>query len=249
MNNQFRYPRRVLVRKMAKYLAAGVFSLLCDFRVEGKEHFPERGPLLVVANHFSFIDPVAVIRTVPWPLEYMGGAEFPHAPPVVQLLPRLYGYFPVFRGTGSRDSLRAAEAILEQDGVLGIMPEGGSWAEVLRPARPGTAYLAARTGAKILPLALTGFNDIFPLKIGKRPPVQVRIGPPIGPFSVNGKGRERREKLDQIGEEIMLSIADLLPDRFRGYLADDPAVRRAAEGTEIYPWEDKVEGEVEGEIH
>lgn len=246
MTDNFRYPRRVLPRKIAKYLAANAFSLICDFRIKGKENFPDQGPLLVVANHFSFIDPVAVIRAVPWPLEYLGGADFPHAPQIVQLLPRLYGYLPVFRGTGSRYALRIAETILDQDGILGIMPEGGSWAEVLRPARPGTAYLASRTGARILPMALYGFNDIFPLKFGKRPPVHVRVGPAIGPFHAEGRGRVRRESLDQIGEIIMQSIADLLPDRFRGYLAEDPAVRQAARGTEVYPWGDKVEGEVKG---
>lgn len=47
----------------------------------------------------------------------------------------------------------------------------------------------------------------------------------------------------------MRSIADLLPDRYRGYLAEDPAFREAARGTEQYPWEDKVEGQVNGEVH
>ena len=46
----------------------------------------------------------------------------------------------------------------------------------------------------------------------------------------------------------MKSIAPLLPDHFRGFLADDPATREAAKGTEIWPWDDQVEGEVEGEV-
>jgi hypothetical protein len=47
----------------------------------------------------------------------------------------------------------------------------------------------------------------------------------------------------------MKSIARLLPDTKRGFLADDPAIREAARGTEVYPWEDQVEGEVNGEVH
>jgi hypothetical protein len=47
----------------------------------------------------------------------------------------------------------------------------------------------------------------------------------------------------------MKSIAALLPDNYRGFLAEDPATRSAAQGTEEYPWENLVEGEVEGEIH
>lgn len=249
MSDQFRYPRRQAIRRLVQQFTKAAFWVLCDFRIEGQENLPEGGPLLVTANHFSFIDPVAVIRTVPWPIEYLGGAEFPHAPAVVQMLPKIWGYYPVFRGTGSRYALRAAETILDQNGVVGIMPEGGSWAEVLRPARPGTAYLAARTGARVLPIGLYGLNDIFPFQPGKRPEVHVRIGKPIGPFSAPGRGRERREQLEAIGESVMKAIARLLPDHYRGYLAQDPAIRAAALGTEKYPWKDKVEGQVEGEVH
>ena len=249
MTENIVYPRRVLIRRFCKLLAKGAFGILSDLRIEGKENLPKTGPLLVIANHFSFIDPVAVLHALPYPIEYVGGAEFPHAPGIVKLLPDIWGYYPVFRGTGSRYALRAAEEILKQDGVLGIMPEGGSWAEVLRPARPGTAYLAAQTGAKVLPLGIHGLNDIFPIKFGQRPKAVIRIGKPVGPFTTTGRGRERREQLDQIGHELMKSIAALIPDQYRGFLADDPAIREAARGTELYPWENSVEGEVEGEIH
>jgi len=249
MTDNITYPRRVLIRRFCKLLARSAFGLLSDLKIEGKENLPDSGPLLVIANHFSFIDPVAVLHALPYPIEYVGGAEFPHAPAIVKFLPEIWGYYPVFRGTGSRYALRAAEEILKQNGVLGIMPEGGAWAEVLRPARPGAAYLAAQTGAKVLPLGIHGLNDIFPLKLGHRPKAVVRIGKPVGPFTTTGRGRERREQLDKIGLELMKAIAALIPDHFRGFLAEDPAIREAARGTEVYPWEGLVEGEVEGEIH
>jgi len=243
------YPRRVFIRRTCKLLAKGAFGLLSDLEIEGKENLPKTGPLLVIANHFSFIDPVALLHALPYPIEFVGGAEFPHAPAIVKFIPEIWGYFPVFRGTGSHFALRAAEEILKQNGVLGIMPEGGSWAEVLRPARPGAAYLAAQTGAKILPLGIQGLNDLFPIKLGNRPKAVVRIGKPVGPFTTIGRGRERRKQLDEIGLELMKSIAALIPDQFRGFLAEDPATREAAKGTEIYPWDDSVEGEVEGDVH
>ena len=249
MTENIHYPRRVFIRRFCKLLSKGAFGLLSDLQIEGKENLPNTGPLLVIANHFSFIDPVAVLHALPYPIEYVGGAEFPHAPGIVKFLPDIWGYYPVFRGTGSRYALRAAEEILKQNGVLGIMPEGGSWAEVLRPARPGAAYLAAQTGAKVLPLGIHGLNDIFPIKFGHRPKAVVRIGKPVGPFTTTGRGRERREQLDQIGHELMKAIAALIPDQYRGFLADDPAIRDAARGTELYPWENSVEGQVEGEIH
>ncbi|MCJ7734480.1 MAG: 1-acyl-sn-glycerol-3-phosphate acyltransferase [Anaerolineales bacterium] len=249
MKNKIVYPRRQVIRSFLKLLAKTAFGILSDFIIEGEENIPPKGPLLVIANHFSFIDPVAVLRTLPYPIEFVGGAEFPHAPGLVKFLPQWWGYYPVFRGTGSRFALRAAEEILNQNGVLGIMPEGGSWAEVLRPARPGAAYLASQTGAKVLPLGISGLNDIFPVKIGKRPKAVVKIGKPVGPFVATGKGREKREQLDLIGLELMKAIAAQIPDHYRGFLADDPAIREAAKGTEDYPWENLVEGQVEGEVH
>jgi len=249
MTQDIKYPRRVIMRRFLKFLSSAAFGILCDFQIEGKENLPEKGPLLVIGNHFSFIDPVALIRTLPYPIEFVGGAVFPHAPKLVKFLPQLWGYYPVFRGTGSRFALRAAEEILKQNGVLGIMPEGGSWAEVLRPARPGAAYLASLTGVKVLPLGIYGLNSIFPIQVGKRPKAVVKIGKPVGPFTAPGRGRERREQLDQIGKELMKAIAAQLPDSYRGFLADDPATREAALGTEEYPWESLVEGQVEGEVH
>lgn len=167
MNTQIKYPRRLLIRRLIQQLSKAAFFLLSDFQVEGQENLPASGPLLVIGNHFSFIDPVAVLRAIPYPIEFVGGAEFPHAPKLVQSLPQLWGYYPVFRGTGSRFALRAAEEILKQNGVLGIMPEGGSWAEVLRPARPGAAYLASQTDAKVLPLGIYGLTISSPSSSGK----------------------------------------------------------------------------------
>lgn len=223
-------------------LAAAAFATITDFRVIGRENLPEGGPLLVVANHFSFIDPAVIIRIAPWPIEFVGGFHLPSAPPAVTWLPKLWGYYPVFRGTGSRYALKGAEAIMQQNGVLCIMPEGGSWATVLRPARPGTAFIATRTGAPILPIGLEGVPTIFSrLRRGKRATVTVRIGKPFGPFKAEGRGRERREHLDEIGHEIMRRIAALIPPEKRGFYSDDPAVREAARGTEIYPWAEAPE--------
>jgi 1-acyl-sn-glycerol-3-phosphate acyltransferase len=171
----------------------------------------------------------------------------PHAPFAARILPLLWGYHPLYRGTGAKDSLRAAEEIFKQGGVLGIFPEAGNWATVLRPARPGTAFLAVRTGVPLIPIGLVGMNDVFPrLKSGHRAKIQINIGKPFGPFKAEGNGKKLRGQLDEIGHEIMRHIADLIPPEKRGYYSDDPLIREAARGTEIYPWADKVEGQVQG---
>jgi 1-acyl-sn-glycerol-3-phosphate acyltransferase len=240
--SEFRYPRRRLIRSILRGLIHAAFAVLTDFQVEGRENLPEKGPLILVGNHFSFIDPVAMIRATPWLVEFVGGFRMPNAPPIVRWIPKLWGRYPLFRGTGSRYALHAAEAVLAQDGILGIFPEGGNWATVLRPPRPGTAFLAARTGAPIVPMGFDGLIDVFPqLRKGRRAQVLVRIGPIFGPFEAAGRGRERRRHLEEIGHEIMRHIAPLIPPERHGHYSDDPAIRAAAQGTEVYPWSDMEE--------
>ena len=238
------YPRRKLIRKTLKVLCRLTFNLLMDIHIEGQENVPAMGPLLLVGNHFSFIDPLVLVRIAPWHLEFLGGFHNPSAPPIVEFIPWLWGYYPLFRGTGSRDSLRVAETLLQRRAIIGIFPEGGNWATVLRPARPGTAYLATRTGATLLPVGSDGLIDVLPqLRKGRRAKVTLRVGKPFGPFEAMGKGRERREQLDEIGHQIMRQIADLIPAERQGHYASDPAIRLAAKGTEIYPWDTKTETE------
>jgi 1-acyl-sn-glycerol-3-phosphate acyltransferase len=242
VDTEIQYPRRRVIRALLQRLTHIIFAVLTDLQIIGRENLPAGGPLLVVANHFSYIDPVAMVRVVPWPLEFIGGFRTPNAPTWTTWIPRMWGFFPVFRGTGSRYALRAAEAVLAQGGVLGVFPEAGSWAQVLRPARPGAAYLAVRTGALLLPMGFDGLTDVFPsLRKGRRARVTLRIGEPFGPFHATGRGRERRRQLDEIGHEVMQHISELIPPERRGHYSDDPVIRAAAAGTEIYPWADATE--------
>ena len=238
MPKEIKYPRRQFIRALLKGGIAFAFGILADFTIEGKENLPKTGPLLVVGNHFHFLDPLALIHTSPWPLEFVGGSQTPNSPKAVGWISKLFGVIPTYRGTGSRETLQGAESILKQNGVLGIFPEGGSWAQVLRPARPGTAFLAWRTNARIIPMGIDGLVDFFKkVRFGKRVKVTVKYGKPFGPLTGPGGGRPSRDDLDEMGHQIMREIAELLPEERRGYYSTDPAIRAAARGTEIYPWE------------
>ena len=235
--SQFPYPRRRILRFFMRQGIRLAFKVLSRLRVEGRENMPAAGPLLVVANHFHFLDPVAVICVTPWPLDFLAGLQMVNAPPAVTFLPKMWGVYSVRRGGASRDAMRAAIAVLGQKGVLGVMPEGGNWASVLRTARPGAAYLAVETGAPLLPIGLDGLLEFFPaLRQRRQPTVTVRIGRPFGPFQATGHGRERRQQLGEIGHEIMRHIAELIPPERRGVYSDDPVLRAAAEAV-AYPYD------------
>ncbi len=236
------YPRRRIIRRTLRALIRAAFSVISDFKVSGAENLPKEGPLLVIGNHFSFIDPVALIGTLPYPLEFVGGTQMPNAPGMVSWLARLYGVLPVRRGSLSRDTLLASRKVLNNKGVLGIFPEAGSWAAVLRPARPGSAYLATCTQAQILPVGLDGLTNLFPsLRRGKRGKITFNIGKPFGPYFVSERGETDRQRLDELGHEFMRRIADLIPPERRGHYSKDAAVREAAQSAAVYPWGDVQE--------
>ena len=215
------------------------FAGLSRFEIIGRENLPKSGPLLVVANHFHYADPVAVMRAVPRQVEFLGGFHMPYAPFFLTWLPLVWGYYPVRRGGVSRDAMRAAVAVLRQGGVISIFPEAGSWASVLRPARPGTAFLATQVETQLLPIGITGLNDVFPtVRRGGRARVTLTIGRPFGPFKASGKGPAKRKQLEAIGDEIMQRIAALIPSEQRGYYSDDPKLRAAAEAVAAYPWDE-----------
>ncbi len=236
------YPRRQAIRAILRSLIRMSLGTIANLKIEGQENFPKEGPLLVVANHFNFLDPVAIIGIMPYPIEFVGGTNLPNAPKSLSWITRVYGVLPVHRGSVSRETLKASKKVLAQNGVLGIFPEAGSWAQVLRPARPGTAYLASCTKARVLPVGLDGLLDVFPaLRKGKRATVHIRIGKPFGPFYVSERGETDRKRLEEIGHEMMGQIAALIPQERRGHYSDDPIIREAAQGTEIYPWADMQE--------
>jgi 1-acyl-sn-glycerol-3-phosphate acyltransferase len=101
----------------------------------------------------------------------------------------------------------------------------------------------------VLPIGLDGMEQVFPaLRRFKRAKVSIKIGKPYQPRKVTGKGRERRKQIDEVGHEMMRHIAALIPPEKRGHYSDDPAIRDAAQGTEVYPWADSVEGDVKGQV-
>ena len=228
---------RLLLRMLFGFLIGILFALFTDMKINGKENLPKSGPLLLVGNHFHFADALAFIHIAPWPIEFVGNKAMPNAPVSVRVLALLWQPLMIKRGTSSRDSLLAAKMLIEQGGVLGIFPEAGSWAKVLRPPRPGTALLALRTSAPLVPVGLVGFNDIFPnLKKGKRARIEINIGTPFGPYEGQAAGRADRQLMDDIGHDIMRHIAAMIPPESHGVYSDDPAVREAAREAAIYPW-------------
>ena len=91
---------------------------------------------------------------------------------------------------------------------MSIFPEGGSWATLLRPARPGLAYIAEQSGAPVVPISIAGAENVIG---GSRRPLRIEFHPPLAAPLIMDK-RGRREALDAFDDEVMSVIAQGLPD-------------------------------------
>lgn len=190
-------------------------------RVEGLENVPRTGPMLVVANHCSNLDPPLVGWAVGHRsgrvIHFMAKQEM-RSWPVAGWLARNAGVFFVRRGSGDRSAQRMAMAILEQGGALGLFPEGTrSRNGQLAEGRAGAALLAMRTGVSIVPVGVAGTQHIFRGRrlVPRRSRVTIRIGPTFQ-LPVQADGLDRAA-LRAGTATIMRAIAAQLPAEQRGY--------------------------------
>jgi glycerol-3-phosphate dehydrogenase (NAD(P)+) len=126
----------------------------------GREHLPRSGPLLLAANHRSFLDPFVIGMLVRRPVYYMAKRELFERRWQAWILNAL-GAFPVDRGAGDREAMHTAREILERGDCVVIFPEGTR----VRPGplgKPhrGAGRLALETGAPVVPVAVIGTEDV-----------------------------------------------------------------------------------------
>lgn len=217
---KYPWPRRRFIRGLFMLGIDMVANVLTRWEVSGRENLPEKGPLLIIGNHANFMDTVAPIHSTHWPLEFIGDFEMPNAPPIVRFFPNTWQTLKIQQGTPNFEALQASEAILAQDGVLVIYPEGHAIAGPLRRALPGAAYVALKTGVPILPMGTFSNNDwkLFKTITEKKHRLRIftRIGQVFGPLKTSNPNRPTREELKEAGHLMMTKIAELLPKEYRG---------------------------------
>jgi 1-acyl-sn-glycerol-3-phosphate acyltransferase len=203
-----------VVYRLSRFLVWVLLHLLCAFRLEGASYEPLSGPVIVVSNHLSDLDPLVVGASLRRHARFMAKHEL-FVNPLLRWWVSACGAFPVHRGEPDPRALRTALEILKGGGALVMFPEGTRGRDrALRPPEPGAAMLALRTGATILPLAILGTDEVLPRGAHglRRAPIRVRIGPPIPSAALQvGDGRKPgRGEIEAVGRRYMDEIGRLM---------------------------------------
>jgi 1-acyl-sn-glycerol-3-phosphate acyltransferase len=183
-------------------------------RLEGSEHIPGGGPVILASNHRSNMDPVLLASAVERPLAFMAKAEL-FVGPLGWIL-RWIGQFPVRRGGIDREALRRTDAVLARGSMLGLFPEGTRGDGGFAAVHPGLAYIVVRQRCPVLPVAIFGTERVR-RRFGWLPfasPVRIVIGPPIDlPRSTSDRAGRRAasEVLRQRLQAFLASVGGAPP--------------------------------------
>src|ERR1043165_7806115 len=180
-------PQLTFGRRLFRAFFRGFIKLLVFVtlraRINGLENLPKHGPAIIVFNHLGDADAVLIFATLPFsPIEGIGKIElYDHW--LVGPVFRAYGIIWVHRGQPDRKAIRAALNGLAEGRMLSLAPEGRqSVTGALEEGEDGAAFLSMKSGAPIVPAALTGLenDNVFGhLKKWRRAPVSLSVGKPF----------------------------------------------------------------------
>jgi 1-acyl-sn-glycerol-3-phosphate acyltransferase len=176
-----------LVPEVQKRVSDALRPLLrrwLDLRVEGQEHVPTAGAVLLASTHQSHADSLAIATAVPRPAHFLGDRRLLSWPVVGRQLPRL-GMVPLNRGEGDAAAMDVLAELLADAACIVIYPEGSRSRDGrVHRLRSGLSRIAAAMAVPVVPVAVAGIHEVWP--IGSRPRlrggrVTVRFAPEMAP--------------------------------------------------------------------
>jgi 1-acyl-sn-glycerol-3-phosphate acyltransferase len=210
--------RRNILRFLLKQFG---FTLLAKIdSVTGMENVPAEGPAILMINHIAFIDPIVVLHLLPRNITPLAKAEV-YDYPVVGIIPKIWQVIPVRREEFDRRAVAQVLQILQAGEIVLVAPEG-TRGPALKQGKEGIAYLASRSGAPVVPVAVDGTEGFPSLRFFS--PAWREAGARVvfgRPFRYRADYRHaRQEQLRQMTDEAMYVLAGLLPEHRRGCYAD-----------------------------
>lgn len=166
-------------------------------RATGQERLWANGPLIYAPVHRSHLDGPLIGGLTHHRVRYLGKEELFQPRPLGWFM-RSIGTFPVRRGQADLDAMRSALHLLRDGAAMLVFPEGTRQpADDIGPVFDGTAWLAAKSGASVLPVGVAGTGDAMPsgAKLPRRAPVAIVVGEPLAPPSGADGGRALRSDM------------------------------------------------------
>jgi 1-acyl-sn-glycerol-3-phosphate acyltransferase len=209
--------RRNFLRFLVKNIG---FTLLAKIdHAEGIENVPAQGPAILMINHIAFIDPIVVLHLLPRNIVPMAKIEV-YDIPGIGIFPRLWEVIPVRREEVDRRAIQQTLEVLKASEIVLVAPEG-TRGPALKQGKVGVAYLASRSGAPVVPVAIDGTEGFPAFRTSaawKQPGAVVRFG---RPFRYRPEYRRAsKDQLRQMTDEAIYVLAGLLPSERRGFYAD-----------------------------
>ncbi|MDQ0377279.1 lysophospholipid acyltransferase family protein [Amycolatopsis thermophila] len=206
-----------MLYQLIRVVAVPVVKLIYRPEVRGAERVPERGPVLLAPNHRAAVDTTVLSLVSPRRVRFLGKAEYFTGKGLRGRLMAAFldalGFVPVERGNAKAGlaALESGRKVLDDGGVFGIYPEGTrSLDGRLHRGHTGVGSLALATGAKVVPVALTGTEKLLPKgKLFPRPAkVTVEFGEPLDFSRYDGLDASPAIRR-AVTDEIMYAIAEL----------------------------------------
>lgn len=199
--------------RIMKAILGPVLRLLFKVRIEGIEHVPTGGPVILASNHLSFSDSIFLPLVLKRRVTFVAKAEYFEQRRTAWFF-TMMGQIPVKRGGGaaSQRALDAAKEVLLADGVFGIYPEGTRSPDGrLYKGRTGVARLALDCRAPVIAVAMIGTREAQPIgqvKPNFGSPVTIKFSRPLD-FTRFEVRRDDPLALRQITDEIMFELREL----------------------------------------
>jgi 1-acyl-sn-glycerol-3-phosphate acyltransferase len=185
---------------LAYVVVGAIARVVWRLRVVGSENVPLDGGLVVACNHVSNFDPPILGVSLPRPVWYMAKKELFAIPGLGWLIAHLNA-FPVDRQAGGTAALRASLRLIKQGKCVGVFPEGGRNPAGEKEVKAGAAFLAAASGAPVVPAAILGTRRLRPFH-----QVTVVFGRPL---RIERNRQSDGDDLEKGAAEIMQRIHDL----------------------------------------
>jgi 1-acyl-sn-glycerol-3-phosphate acyltransferase len=200
-----------------RWLCRSTARIWCSPTFTGLEHVPATGPVILAPVHRSLVDFAFPTLVTDRKLFFMAKDDLWRSRLLGRVLAHL-GAFPVHRESADRESLYRAQEILEREQVLVLFPEGGRFAgPALAPLMEGAAFLAARTGARIVPVGIAGSDAALPKgsRLPRHTRVQVVVGESVPPAPKRESGRVSRSGLTRSTEELREALQNAFDEARR----------------------------------